>query len=67
MNKVYCIVRGIVLVVIAYMGVPVLGWAMNEAALAGLSDGLVEGQKKAAAAAPAAATAGSEEEGEYDL
>ena len=40
---------------------------MIAAALAGLYDVIVEGQKKAAAAAPAAATAGSEEEGEYDL
>ena len=51
----------------AYMGVPTLGCAMIAAALAGLYDVIVEGQKKAAAAAPAAATAGSEEEGEYDL
>ncbi len=47
----------------AYMGVPTLGCAMIAAAVAGLYDIIIEGQKKAPAAAAAVAT----EEGEYDL
>lgn len=47
----------------AYMGVPTLGCAMIAAAVAGLYDIIIEGQKKAPAAVAAVAT----EEGEYDL
>lgn len=48
----------------AYMGVPTLGCAMIAAAIAGLYDIIIEGQKKAPVAVAAAI---DEEEGEYDL